>query len=161
MITGSSLERKYRWSGCSSKISDNVDALSVLRYAMVAAVEYLPLEVIPQLIKGADDGSESLPMVMVDEAFDVFEDEVLRFFGSDDSDDVEEEGSADIGETCPASGDTEGLAWKSANEKIELWKGIGVNGGCVAVVVMVEVLLIGSDCCFVYFGVADALRLDA
>ena len=97
--------RKYFGSTCSSKISDNVDALTVLRYSVVAAVEYLPLEVIPQFIKRGDDGSESVPMVMAGEAFDVFEDEESGFFGFDDSGDVEEEGSAGVAEAGASSCD--------------------------------------------------------
>ena len=123
---------------------------------MVFAVEYLPLDVIPQLIKGSEDGSESFPFVVGEEPFDVFEDEVFGFAGFENAGDVEEEGSSCFVKASACAGDRECLAGKATNEKIELWKGMRIDSGGVAVVVMGEVLLVGSDGGFVDFGVADA-----
>src|SRR5579863_7242729 len=44
-----SLDRKYFWSTCSSKMSDNEYSFSVLRDPK-RAVKHLPLQVIPQFI---------------------------------------------------------------------------------------------------------------
>lgn len=153
--------RKYFGSGCSSKISDKVHALSGLGDAVILAVEYLPLDVIPQLIKGAEDGSESLPLVVAEEALDVFEDEESGLADFEDAGDIEEESASCFIEPETLPSDTEGLAGKATNEKIELWKGIGVDVCCIAVVVMIEVLLVGCDGMLVDFGVPDALRGDA
>ena len=49
-------DRKYFGSGCSSRMSDNVDPLPVLGYSVILAVKHLPLAVIPQFIKRPEDG---------------------------------------------------------------------------------------------------------
>ena len=44
-------DRKYIWSGCSSKMSDNENSLSVLGHPKMFAVKHLPLEIIPKVIQ--------------------------------------------------------------------------------------------------------------
>ena len=75
-------------------MSNNVGPFTAVRDAVIFAVEYLPLPHVPEFIKGPDDGSESSPSVVADEAFDVFEDEVFRLLGFEDAGDVKEKRAA-------------------------------------------------------------------
>jgi hypothetical protein len=56
-------------------MSDNEHSLPVLGHSVILAVKHLPLQVIPQLIKRGDDGSESLSVVMTQKSFNIFKDE--------------------------------------------------------------------------------------
>jgi hypothetical protein len=68
-------ERKYFWSGCSSKMSCNEHTFPVLGDSVILAVKHLPLAVVPQLINRGDDGLESPSTVMAEKSFDVFKEE--------------------------------------------------------------------------------------
>ena len=57
-------DRKYFSSTSSSKMSDNVDTLSVLGNSEVFAVKYLPFNEIPQVGENPNDCRES-PAVVV------------------------------------------------------------------------------------------------
>ena len=119
-------------------MSNNVGPFTAVGDAVIFTVEYLPLAHVPEFIKGSDDGSESSPSVVADESLDVFEDEVFGLFGFEDSGDVEKERAARFIKAAAPACDRECLTRESAHEKIEVWKGIGVDECCVAVVVMVR-----------------------
>ena len=73
-------ERKYFWSGCSSKMSNNEHALPVLRDSVILAVKHLPLQIIPQLNKRSEDCGEGCTAVVAEEAFDIFKEKQARPF---------------------------------------------------------------------------------
>jgi len=63
-------------------MSDNEDPFPALRDSVILAVKQLPLAVIPQLIKGGDDGAESPSFVMRQKSLNVFKDAVSRALGT-------------------------------------------------------------------------------
>ena len=62
-------ERKYLWSGFSSKMSDNEHPLSVLGNPEVLTVKHLPLDIIPKFIQCGEDNSESSPFVVIKDPY--------------------------------------------------------------------------------------------
>ncbi len=85
-----SFDRKYFWSGCSSKIADEEYSFSVLGEPMTA-VENLPLNIVPQSIQRTEDSEEGSSFVMEEESFDVFKEEQAGLFGFCNAAEVEEE----------------------------------------------------------------------
>ena len=64
-------DRKYFWSTCSSKMSDNEHPFPVLGNAEILRVKNLPLAVIPKFIQRTEDDLKGIPFVVAEESFDV------------------------------------------------------------------------------------------
>ena len=139
-------------SGFSSKMSDNVHSLPVLGDAEILAVTHLPLEVIPQLIKRGDHGTESSSLVVAEKSLNVFKDEMSRPFTPQYSCKVIEKSPSGIIEPQSFSSDAERLARESSDQEVEVGESISVDCGNVSVApVAGEVSFIGCDCVLVDF----------
>lgn len=150
-------ERKYRWSGCVSKMSEDIYALPVLGDAEILAVKHLPLEVIPQVIQRLEDDAEGSSAVVAEEPLDVLKEHVATAHMSKQPLDFKEERTAGVSKPFPLAGDGKGLARKSSTDEIKVWEGCGVDGGDVTKWGMGrKVMGINGSGMLVDFGVADA-----
>ena len=80
-------------------MSDNEDALAVLRNPEILAVKHLPLDVVPQAIKRTDDDGERAPFIVREKPFDVLKEQKAWSFGFDNPSDVKEERTARVFES--------------------------------------------------------------
>lgn len=66
-------ERKYLWSGCSSKISNKEHPLAVLGYSELLAIKYLPLTLVASVGANFKYRLPTFSLVVAKYMLDVFE----------------------------------------------------------------------------------------
>ena len=71
-------------------MSDNEDALPVLRDSVILAVKHLPLDVIPQVIKRGDDSGNGTPFIVRKYPSDVFKENIAWSLCFNNPSDVKE-----------------------------------------------------------------------
>lgn len=115
-------ERKYLGSGFASKMSDNVDAFSILWEAKILAVKHLPLKVIPQVIKDLETAQRRCPVRVSEKPANVFKQYEAWVFGVNDAGHVKEEFSALVAKALSASCNGKALARKACAKEVKVWQ---------------------------------------
>ena len=124
-------ERKYFSDTPSSKISDNIQPLSVLGDSEKFAVMHTPFQSIPQVRKSGEDGLKCPAPVMRQQPWDVFQKKKCRPFFSNDSGNFKDKSASHIRESSPLSRNGETLTRKSRTDKVKVGHSFGVNFSCV------------------------------
>ena len=139
-------------SGNGSKMSNNIDSFPILGYAEILAVKYVPLYSIPQFCNRLDNSFERVPLVVIEEPFDVFQEKIWRLCLFNNPNDFKKEISSLVSESLSLSCNGECLARKSSNQEINVWEFLWVDGGNVAIVcVMGKMGLINRYGVGIYF----------
>ena len=91
-----SAERKY-FSGASGiKISDKIQPSPRLREPVVRAVAHIPFKTIPQLMKRGEDFRKRCPLVMDQQARNVFKQQIRRLSCFSQPGNLKEESSSGV-----------------------------------------------------------------